>query len=150
MHQGLKNTISSNSEISHLLSIRGLHQLETANFMHKFHQQHLPIIFKYFFQPNCLVHYFSTRSKDNYHLPHFSKSVSQQSIEFKKVKIWNTLLVEIRHLRYNFLFVSKISKYLAQQINLLSAYKRNKCYYDHYIWSYRIISFFFFLWRYAY
>ena len=107
--------LSTNNENSHLLSIRGLYQLEIAKFMFKFHQQHLPIIFKDFFRPNCSVHSFFTRSKDIYHLPCFSKSVSQQSIEFKGVKTWNALPVEIRHLRSNSLFVSKLNKYLAQQ-----------------------------------
>ena len=110
-----KQIISTNNENSHLLSIIGLYQLEIAKFMFKFHQQHLPIIFKDFFRPNCSVHSFSTRSKDKYHLPYFSKSVSQQSIEFKGAKIWNALPVEIRHLRSNSLFVSKFKKYLAQQ-----------------------------------
>ena len=110
-----KQILSTNNENSHLLSIRGLYQLEIAKFMFKFHQQHLPIIFKDFFRPNCSVHSFSTRSKDKYHLPYFSKSVSQQSIEFKGAKIWNALPVEIRHLRSNSLFVSKLKKYLAQQ-----------------------------------
>ena len=82
-----KQIINTNNENSHLLSISGLYQLEIAKFMFKFHQQHLPIIFKDFFRPNCSVHSFSTRSKDKYHLPYFSKSISQQFIEFKKAKI---------------------------------------------------------------
>ena len=106
-----KQILSTNNKNSHLLSIRGLYQLEIAKFMFKFHQQLLPIIFKDFFRPNCSVHSFP----DKYHLPYFSKSVSQQSIEFKGAKIWNALPVEIRHLRSNSLFVSKLKKYLAQQ-----------------------------------
>ena len=69
------------------------------------------MIFEDFFRPNCSVHSFSTRSKDNYNLPHFSKSVSQQSIEFKRAKIWNALPVEIR---YCVLITYFKIKYLAQ------------------------------------
>ena len=105
-----KQIVSTNNENSHLLSIRGLSQLEIAKFLFKFHEQHLPISFKDFFRPNCSVHSFFTRSKDNYHLPYFSKSVPQQSIEFKGAKIWNALPVKIKHLRSNSLFVSKLKK----------------------------------------
>ena len=94
-----KQIISTNNENSHLLSIEGLYRMEIAKLMYKFHQQHLPLIFKNFFRPNYSFHSFSTRSKDNYHLPYFSKSVPQQSIEFKGAKIWNARPVEIRHLR---------------------------------------------------
>ena len=77
-----------------MLSIRGLYQLEIDKFIHKFHKKHLPIIFKDFSRPNCSVHSFSTRFKDNYHRPYFSNSVLQQSIEFKEAKIWNALQIK--------------------------------------------------------
>ena len=83
-------------------------------FMCKFHQQHLPIIYEDFLT-ELPVYFFSTQSKDNNHLPHFLKSVLQQFIEFKEAKLLNALLVEIRHLHSDFLFVSKLRKYLAQQ-----------------------------------
>ena len=59
-----KHIISTNSERSHLQFIRGLYKLETAKFMHKFHQQHLPIIFKDF--PTELLSSFFLYSIERY------------------------------------------------------------------------------------
>ena len=41
----LKSISSPNGKKSHLLSIRGFYQLQTAKFMYRFHQQHLSKIF---------------------------------------------------------------------------------------------------------
>ena len=111
-----KNELSNLGESNRctLFTINELYILETSKLMHKFNHDHLPPIFKNLFRLNITIHNISTRSKHNYHVPYFSKSISQQSIAFKGVKVWNALPSNIKTLQSQSAFTFKLKKNLLQ------------------------------------
>ena len=97
-----------------LMSINELYTLETGKFMHKFEHGHLPPIFNDFFCPNKKIYSIHTRKRNSYHIPYFSKSVSQQSIKYSGVKVWNTLPQELKTVKLKSSFASKLRQHLVQ------------------------------------
>ena len=63
--------------------------------MYKLKHKILPKIFLPLFQYNKQIYTISTRNNSLFHLPFFSKSITQQSIMFKGVKTWNSLPAKI-------------------------------------------------------
>ena len=70
-----------------LLSSNDIFTLETGIFMYKLNHNQLPEIFNPLFKFNNIVPSISTRNKNAYHCPFYSKSSTQQSIEYSGVKV---------------------------------------------------------------
>ena len=83
---------------------------ENGKLMHKFNQNQLPTIFKNLFRPNNTVHSHSTRNRYAYHLPFYSTSVSQESIQYSGAKVRNALPSDSRALQSRSAFVTKLIK----------------------------------------
>ena len=81
----IKFIVKSNCNTTNLFSVTDMYTLEMGKLMHKFNQNQLPTIFKNLFRPNNTVHSHSTRNRYAYHLPLYSTSVSQQSIQYRLV-----------------------------------------------------------------
>ena len=65
--------------------------------MLKLHHRNLSNMFLALFQRNEQVHTFSIRNSKSLHYPHFSKTVTQQSIMCRGVKIWNSIPFTVRN-----------------------------------------------------
>ena len=74
-------------EALNLLGINDIFTLETGISMYKLNHNQLPEIFSPLFKFNNMVHSISTRNKNTYHYPFYSKSSTQQSIEYSGVKV---------------------------------------------------------------
>ena len=101
-------------EALNLLSINDILTLETGIFVYKLNHNQLPKIFNPLFKFNNIVHSISTRNKNAYHYPFYSKSSTQQSIRIQGVKVWNALLNDIKSLRSKSLFSSKLKQHLSK------------------------------------
>ena len=110
----IKLIVKSNCNTTNLFSVTDMYTLEMGKLMHKFNQNQLPTIFKNLFRPNNTVHSHSTRNRYAYHLPFYSTSVSQQSIQYSGAKVWNALPSDIRALQSRSAFVTKLKKHLSQ------------------------------------
>ena len=83
--------------------------------MHKLNHNPLPEIFNSLFKFNNIVHSISTRNNNAYHYPFYSKSSTQQSIEYSGVKVWNALPNDIKSLQSKSLFSSKLKQHLSKR-----------------------------------
>ena len=110
----IKLIVKSNCNTTNLFSVTDMYTLEMGKLMHKFNQNQLPTIFKNLFRPNNTVHSHSTRNRYAYHLPIYSTSVFQQSIQYSGAKVWNALPSDIRALQSRSAFVTKLKKHLSQ------------------------------------
>ena len=101
-------------EALNLPSITDIFTLETGIFMYKLNRNQLPEIFNPLFKFNNIVHSISTRNKNAYRYPFYSKSLTQQSVEYSGVKVWNTLPNDIKSLQSKLLFSSKLKHHLSK------------------------------------
>ena len=60
--------------------------------MYKFHKKNVPEIFTSFFQCNSSVHGYSTRQREYLHVPPVKNNLSQFSIRYRGVVVWNAIL----------------------------------------------------------
>ena len=105
-------TKSSEVNIKTFLSIENIFKLETSLFMFKLHHNLLPECFSGLFQYVNAIHSISTRNKNYFYLPYFSKTLTQHSIQFNGTKTWSNLLIALRNLQSNALFVRKLRNHL--------------------------------------
>ena len=91
-------------EALNVLSINDMFTLETGIFMYKLNHNQLPEIVNPLFKFNNIVHSISTQNINVYHCPFYSKSSTQQSIEYSGVKVWNALPNDIKSLQSKSLF----------------------------------------------
>ena len=105
-------TKSSEPFNQQFLSIEELYALETSIFMFKSHNNLLPECFSNLFQYVNEIHSIPTRNKNSLYLPYFSKTLTQQSIQFSGVKAWNNVPISLRNLQSKSLFSHKLRKHL--------------------------------------
>ena len=82
--------------------------------MYKLNHNQLPEIFNPLFKFNNIVHSILTRNNNAYHYPFYSKSSTQQPIEYSGVKVWNALPNDIKSLQSKSLFSSKLKQHLSK------------------------------------
>ena len=83
----IKFIVKSNCNTTSLFSVTDMYTMEMGKLMLKFNQNQLPTIFKNLFRPNNTVHSHSTRNRYAYHLPFYSTSLSQHSIQYSGTKV---------------------------------------------------------------
>ena len=108
-------TITWNKKFTHvshlyqnlsLLKLNDIYKLELAKFMHKLDNNNLPIVFQNRFTKIEKIHTYVTRgaNKSNYFLSRVNKTVDQNRLEYRGVKLWNQTSEK---LKCNFLICSK-------------------------------------------
>ena len=76
------------------------YKLELAKFMHKLFNNKLPEMFQNSFTKIGNVHNYETRNNitANYYLPHTSKKAGHNKLEYRGVKLWNEIDVNLKKL----------------------------------------------------
>ena len=77
-----------------ILQLHDLHIYETAIFMHKFHNNKLPLSFSRYFVRIAEIHSANTRRSTTglkYYIPQYKTNRLQRSIKYVGVKIWNKI-----------------------------------------------------------
>ena len=85
--------------------------------MFKLHHRNLPDMFLSQFQRNEQVHTFSTRNSKSLYYPYFSKTVTQQSIMYSGVKIWNSIPFTVRYMQSQSAFTNNLKLCLKTRFN---------------------------------
>ena len=80
--------------------------------MYKLNHRQLPSVFFRLFQCNHQVHSIATRNSDSYHLPYFSKSITQLSVSFSGVKTSNLTPSTVRKVQNIASFNTSLKKML--------------------------------------
>ena len=103
---------SSECKLAKILSIDDLYTIETGKFMFSLKHKSVPQCFYDLFKLNNEVHSVSTRNSNSFFLPFYSKTLTQQSIQFSGVKVWNSLPKAITNIETLSLFSSKLKSHL--------------------------------------
>ena len=75
-----------------ILKFTDINTYLTGRFMYKFYKKNVPEIFTCFFQCNSSVHGYSTRQREYLHVPPVKSNLSQFSIRYRGVVVWNANL----------------------------------------------------------
>ena len=75
-----------------ILKFTDINTYLTGRFMYKFYKKNVPEIFTSFFQCNSSVHGYSTRQREYLHVPPVKSNLSQFSIRYRGVVVWNAIL----------------------------------------------------------
>ena len=75
-----------------ILKFTDINTYLTGRFMYKFYKKNVPEIFTSFFQCNSSVHGYSTRQREYLHAPPVKSNLSQFSIRYRGVVVWNAIL----------------------------------------------------------
>ena len=101
-----------------ILSVKDLYMCEVTSIMHNNVTNILPPCFSQFFTQNCNVHDFYTRSKYKFHIPQYTKAVSQQSLRYVGSKCWQSVPLAITstiHTVSKHCFMKNVKKHLISQ-----------------------------------
>ena len=91
--------------------------MTTGIFMFKLHHRNLPDMFLTLFQHNEQVHTFSTSNSKALYYPHFSKTVTQQSIMCSGVKTRNSMPFAVKNMQSQSAFKNNLKRYLKTRFN---------------------------------
>ena len=80
--------------------------------MYKLKHNIVPEIFLLRFLYNKQIYTIPTCNNSSYHLPFFSKCITQQSIMFKGVKTWNSLPAKVRQGQSISIFTALLKDFL--------------------------------------
>ena len=97
-----------------ILQLHDLHIYETAIFMHKFHNNKLPVSFSQYFNRIAAIHSVHTRSNTSgltYYIPQYKTTRLQRSLKYTGVKIWNKIPTWIKTKSYS-QFLKHLKLYL--------------------------------------
>ena len=97
-----------------ILQLHDLHIYETATFMHKFHNNKLPVSFSQYFNRIAAIHSVHTRSNTSgltYYIPQYKTTHLQRSLKYTGVKIWNKIPTWIKTKIYS-QFLKHLKLYL--------------------------------------
>ena len=102
-----------------ILKVSDLHEFEIAKIMYQHSKQSLLYCFSTFFDNLTDMHNRHTRAteKKNLHFPKFSTIRGQNLMRYQGVKIWNTILVELRNLTFK-QFKSKSKSMILKKLQL--------------------------------
>ena len=105
-------TITWNKKFTHvshlyqnlnLLKLNDICKLELAKFMHKLYNNNLPIVFQNRFAKIEKIFTYVTRgaNKSNYFLSRVNKTVGQNKLEYRGVKLWNQISEKLKCKSFN-------------------------------------------------
>ena len=96
-----------------ILTINNVYELQVLKFVHNWHKQKLPLIFKKSFQYVKEIHSYNTRhaSKNNLYKTHFRTNVGKQSVSCMAVNIWTKLPSEFKNVNTK-IFNKKVKQFL--------------------------------------
>jgi len=96
------------------LPIPELHNYQLLILVHKFlyYNEKLPPAFNNYFTLNYNVHNYNTRKSNELHLQSLQTTVGKKIIKFKASQLWNQLPNEIKEIKSQNLFKSKLKNYL--------------------------------------
>ena len=106
-----------------LLKLNDIYKLELAKFMHKLYNNNLPNVFQNRFAKTEKIHTNVTKesNKSNYFLSRVNKTVGQNKLEYRGVKLWNQISEKLKCKSFN-LFKKAIQRVSVKctfvQINL--------------------------------
>ena len=82
------------------LKIKDVYKLELAKFMHKLFSNKLPEMFQNSFTKIGNIHNYETRNNitANYFLPRVSKKTGHKKLQYRGVKLWNEIDVNLKKL----------------------------------------------------
>ena len=109
--------VTETIEDAQLLTINNLYNLEIAQIMFKYENKQLPQAFNNYFTQKSLK--MKTRSNSQIISNCFKTKVSQQSLKFVGLNLWNKIPLEIRHSHSSNTFKKKLTQYLARFPNSL-------------------------------
>ena len=107
-----------------ILKIKDLVKFQTCIFMHDYHHNRLPVVFKSYFVQANTKHKYNTRfsSKENYTLPLVRTNYGKFNLRFTGAILWNSLDEDLKKERKeNFkrkLFTTFINSYDSQKFKL--------------------------------
>ena len=86
-----------------LLKLNDIHKLELAKFMHKLYNNNLPIVFQNRFAKIEKIHTYVTtgKNKSNYFLSRVNKTIGQNILEYRGVKLWNKISEKLKCKSFN-------------------------------------------------
>ena len=105
-------TITWNKKFTHvshlyqnlnLLKLNDIYKLDLAKIMHKLYNNNLPIVFQNQFAKIEKTHTYVTRgaNKSNYFLSRVNKTVGQNKLEYREVKLWNQISEKLKYKSFN-------------------------------------------------
>ena len=108
-----------------VMSIKDLFVLETGKFIHKLKYNQLPNtgIFQKLFKVNHAIHSIPTRNKDDFYCKYYSKTLTQQTIEYSGVTVWNSFPNTIKTIQTTSVFISKLKYHLQNRETTMLCYK---------------------------
>jgi len=100
------------------LPISELHKYQLLMLVHKFvyHSDKLPPAFVNYFMFNCNVHSYNTRKNHDLHLQNLQSTVGKKMIKFKAIQLWNQFPNEVKEIKSESLFKSRITVYLYNKL----------------------------------
>ena len=80
-----------------------IYKLELAKFMHKLYNNNLPIVFQNRFAKIEKIHTYATAgaTKSNYFMSRENKTVGQNKLEYRGVKLWNQISKKLKCKSFN-------------------------------------------------
>ena len=63
-----------------------------GRFMHRCCNGKVPEIFVSYFQQNCDVHHYDTRTAQHYHIPQVKSDLAKTGIRYRGAVVWNAIL----------------------------------------------------------
>jgi len=84
-----------------ILKFRDINILQTAILMYNVDRKLLPSHLTKSFYQNNEIHYYCTRSSNNYYLESVNTEIKQFSIKYKGPILWNSIDLSIRSLKNN-------------------------------------------------
>ena len=105
-------TITWNKKFTHvshlyqnlnLLKLNDIYKLELAEIMHKLYNNNLPIVFQNRIAKIERIHTYVIRrsNKSNYFLSRVNKTVGQNKLEYRGVKLWNQISEKLKCKSFN-------------------------------------------------
>ena len=95
-----------------ILTLYGIHKLQTSSFIYKSLNRHLPAAFHDLFTINMKVHDHNTRKKSDIHISSHRIVARRQSIKAYGTKLWNSLSSSLKNLNSFLLFRHHYTEYI--------------------------------------
>ena len=101
-----------------ILKIKDLYSFQLGQFMYKFNNNSLPVIFDSMFLKNQSFHNYPTRQSNEFHLPRVRTLLAQNTFLYSGPKFWNSLHNEIKNARSLSSFKYKLKALLLKPLNV--------------------------------
>ena len=101
------------------LPVPDLHVYQLFLLVHRFlyHKHKLPEVFSEYFTLNRSIHYYTTRTRQDLHLPSPYSSTRKKIIIFKASQLWNELPIQLKTISSLNTFKYQLKSYLINKLN---------------------------------